>query len=158
MWCVFVWICTCTSGMCLLGASMSEPHIDRLVEVRLTVCPCVCLSGWNIMGMCGERNTRLSCTVLLRMLNVTPPEWNMREKSSGRKQTTRISRAWTWQRTSKTEKIAARRAREGSEQRARRLEGSKRRRQQRNARTRDSEKFNKNANKMGMNSSAWIGQ
>ena len=53
---------------------MSEPHIclfsgsssDRASVcpcVRLSVCPFVCLTGWNIMGMHGEKNTWLSCTV-----------------------------------------------------------------------------------------------
>ena len=58
----------------LLGASVSEPTFDRLAEVHLTVCPFVSLPRWNIMGMRGERNAWSSCTLLLRMLNITPLE------------------------------------------------------------------------------------
>ena len=43
------------------------------------------------MGMRGERNTWLSCTALLHMLNIMPLERQHEEKSSGRKQTTRVA-------------------------------------------------------------------
>ena len=53
----------------------ASPTFDCSAKVRLTVCPCVRLSGWNIMGMHSKRNTWLSCTVLLRMLNIMQLEW-----------------------------------------------------------------------------------
>ena len=36
---------------------------SRSLSDRVSVCPCVHLSGWNIMGMHGERNTWLSCFI-----------------------------------------------------------------------------------------------
>ena len=103
---------------------MSEPHICSFsgsLSDCVSVCPCVRLSGWNIMGMRGERNTWLSGNVLLCMLNITT---NMHEASREKRLGKEVNNAdvaglnVTENQTS-TEKTTARRAREGESEQER---------------------------------------
>ena len=107
-----------------------EREQARSTEVCLTVCPCVRLSVCPSVRMEHNGHARWKkhmveqhCFVAHAQCNARTRTTNTREKTSGRKWTMRMSRAWTWQRTSKIEKTAARRAREGSERHARKLEG-----------------------------------
>ena len=113
-----------------------SPTFVCSVEVHLTMCLSVRLTRWNIMGMRGERNTWLSCTVLLHMLDIMPlvhSTINMdrigRRAREGSEQCAycqlerdkeRARQRRQWQgpgaRASERLRVRARRAREGSEQ------------------------------------------
>ena len=101
------------------------------------------------MDMRSKRNTWLSCTVLLRMLNITPLEGqNLREKSSGRKRTTRTHVAGlnVIENQQNSE--------DSNKESSRRRERVRERRQRHGARTKALEMLSKNTNKRGTNSSA----
>ena len=85
-------------------------------------CPFVCLTGWNIMGMCGERNTWLSCTVFVARAQDDAKHGGRRARE-GTVRTARIRLERDRQPEGREgSKSASKESSEGNERRARRLE------------------------------------